>query len=85
MSDTSRHVLDVQALADAIALVARHRDISMRTVSAETGLSPSTITRLSQGQKPDADGLVTLLVWLKTDAAAFAVPRPTGSEENPND
>ncbi len=47
----------------------------MRDVSAETGLSPSTLTRLGQGQKPDADGLVTLLAWLKAEAAEFAVPR----------
>jgi transcriptional regulator with XRE-family HTH domain len=75
MSDQSRHVLDVQALAAAVETVARHRGISNRVVAAETGLSASTITRLSQGQKPDADGLVTLLAWLKADAAAFAAER----------
>jgi transcriptional regulator with XRE-family HTH domain len=81
MSDTSRRVLDVQALAAAVETVARHRGISMRAVAAETGLSASTITRLSQGQKPDADALVTLLAWLNADAAAFAATRPAGSEE----
>ena len=49
----------------------------MRDVAAETGLSPSTLTRIAQGQKPDADALVTLLAWLNADAAAFAVPRAT--------
>jgi transcriptional regulator with XRE-family HTH domain len=80
MSDTSKQVLDVKALAAAITVVARHRDISMRVVAAETGLSPSSITRLTQGQKPDADGLVTLLSWLKADASAFAIPRPAENE-----
>ena len=85
MSDTSRRVLDVQALAAAVETVARHRGISNRDVAAETGLSASTITRLSQGQKPDADGLVTLLAWLKADASAFAVERPVdaGTESEP--
>lgn len=81
MSDQTKRVLDVQALAAAITTVARHRGISMRTVAAETGLSPSTITRLSQGRKPDADALVTLLAWLKAEASAFAIPRPAGNEE----
>lgn len=64
MSSGSNTVLDVAALSSAVATVARHRQISMRDVAAETGLSPSTLTRLSQGQKPDADALVTLLTWL---------------------
>jgi transcriptional regulator with XRE-family HTH domain len=76
MSDATRQVLDVTALAAAITSVARHRKISMRDVAKETGLSPSSLTRLTQGQKPDADGLVTLLAWLNADAAAFVVPRP---------
>jgi transcriptional regulator with XRE-family HTH domain len=75
MSDTSLKVLDVAKLAAAIETVTRHRKISMREVAAETGLSPSTLTRLVQGQKPDADGLVTLLAWLNAEASAFAAPR----------
>lgn len=64
MADSSRYVLDTAALALAIDLISRHRGISMRTVAAETGLSPSTLTRIGQGQKPDADSLLTLLAWL---------------------
>lgn len=75
MSDASRQVLDITALAAAIETVTRHRKISMRDVAAETGLSPSTLTRLTQGQKPDADGLVTLLAWLNAEASVFAVLR----------
>lgn len=80
MSDTSRQVLDVAALAAAVETVTRHRKISMRDVAAETGLSPSTLTRLAQGQKPDADALVTLLAWLNAEAATFAVPRDPGPQ-----
>ena len=75
MSDATRKVLDVPALTAALTSVVRHRKITMRDVAAETGLSPSTLTRLAQGQKPDADGLVTLLAWLNADAADFAVLR----------
>jgi transcriptional regulator with XRE-family HTH domain len=75
MSDATNRVLDVTALAAAVTLVARHRKITMREVARETGLSPSSLTRLAQGQKPDADALVTLLAWLNAEAATFAVPR----------
>jgi transcriptional regulator with XRE-family HTH domain len=64
MAERAHFELDVRALAAAVATIARHRNLSMRAVAAETGLSASTLTRLSQGQKPDADGLVTLLSWL---------------------
>jgi transcriptional regulator with XRE-family HTH domain len=79
VSGTSRQVLDIAALNTAVASVARHRKISMRDVAAETGLSSSTLTRIAQGQKPDADALVTLLAWLNADAAEFAVPREGGT------
>ena len=85
MSDASRQVLDVAALATAVTAVARHRKISMRDVAAETGLSASTLTRLTQGQKPDADGLITLLAWLDADAATFAVPRPAEARTQAGD
>lgn len=64
MADTSRHVLDASALHHAVAAVALHRRIGLRTVASETGISPSTLTRLKNGQKPDADGLMSLLAWL---------------------
>ena len=74
MSTATRHVLDTAALHAAVEAVAAHRGLSMRDVAAETGLSPSTVTRLSQGQKPDADALVSLLAWLG-HKPRFTVPR----------
>jgi hypothetical protein len=56
---------------------ARKTEAFLRAVAAETGLSPSTLTRLGQGQKPDADALVTLLAWLNADASTFAQERPS--------
>ena len=86
MSETSKQVLDVKALAAAIDTVARHRGISMRAVATETGLSPSSLTRIAGGQKPDADGLVTLLSWLNAKASAFTIPRPPDEiNDNPEE
>jgi transcriptional regulator with XRE-family HTH domain len=75
MSTATRCELDTAALSAAILTVSQHRKISLRDVAAETGLSPSTLTRLSQGQKPDADALLTLLVWLNADADRFTRDR----------
>ena len=78
MADLTRYVLDSAALASAITTIARHRKISMNQVARETGLSPSTLTRLSQGHKLDADGLLTVLMWLGDDAWPFARERENG-------
>lgn len=67
----SRWVLDVPKLAAAVETVRRHRGISARDIAAETGLSPSTLTRLGQGQRPDADGLVSLLAWLNAEIRPY--------------
>jgi transcriptional regulator with XRE-family HTH domain len=53
----------------------RHRGLSDRKAAEEIGISPSTITRMSQGKKPDADALVSLLAWLQADAVLFTRPR----------
>ena len=76
----SRWVLDVEKLAAAVETVRRHRGISSRAVAAEIGVSPSTMTRLSQGQRPDADALVSLLAWLNAEIRTY-----TREGEEPND
>lgn len=63
--------LDIDKLAVAVDTVLRYRGISARAAAAEIGVSPSTLTRLKQGQKPDADGLVSLLAWLNAEAHTF--------------
>lgn len=67
------HRLDTDALH--LALYARmHREkLSARQVAEQTGVSASTLTRIKQGQRPDADGLVTLLVWLGRGIEDFTV------------
>lgn len=66
----SRH-LDVPRLAEAVRVITRHRNITMREAAAEMGVPPSGLTRLTQGRKPDADGLLSLLAWLRADASEY--------------
>lgn len=79
----SRYELDIARLADAVETIKRHRGITGRKVAEETGLSPSTVTRIAQGRKPDADALVSLLAWLHTGAVLFTRPRAGSETEEP--
>jgi transcriptional regulator with XRE-family HTH domain len=44
---------------------------SWRKLADEIGVSPSTLSRLGQGQRPDADGFATLVSWLGVPAETF--------------
>lgn len=59
-------VFDVEALYLALDKARRGAGIRWRDIAREAGVSPSTLTRIGQGKRPDADGLVRLLLWLGT-------------------
>jgi transcriptional regulator with XRE-family HTH domain len=70
----ARHVLNVAALYAALDQQRGEDGLSWRQVAAETGLSPSTFTRLADGQRPDVDALCSLLVWLQASLRQFTRP-----------
>lgn len=45
--------------------------ISWRQLASEIGVSPSLLSRLGQGLRPDADGFATLVSWLGVPAEEF--------------
>lgn len=47
------------------------RVVSWRTLAKEIGVSPSLLSRISNGQKPDADGFATIVKWLGVPAEQF--------------
>jgi transcriptional regulator with XRE-family HTH domain len=47
------------------------RRITWKQVSEESGVSASTLTRISQGRRPDVDSLAALLAWSGLNADAF--------------
>ena len=47
------------------------KGLNWKEVSAQSGVSASTLTRMSQGRRPDIDGLALLLGWSGLDAANF--------------
>jgi len=67
---------DVSALYSALDSERIARNLNWKEVSAKSGVSASTLTRLSQGRRPDVDSLAALTRWLRIPADHFMTPRP---------
>lgn len=65
-------VVDVEALYGALETRRERKGASWREIATDLDLSPSTFTRLAQGQRPDIDTFSTLLAWLDLPATTFA-------------
>lgn len=62
---------DVDALHAALDGERIARGLTWKDVSAECGVSASTLTRLSQGKRPDVDSLTALTHWIGVSADRF--------------
>jgi transcriptional regulator with XRE-family HTH domain len=68
-----------------ISLIARSLDsrmstegLSLRRVAKLLSLSPSTLTRIRQGERPDAETLAVLMDWLSLETKDVLVPMAEG-------
>jgi transcriptional regulator with XRE-family HTH domain len=68
-----RTKIDVQGLYAALDAERTARGLSWRQLANEIGVSPSLLSRLSNDQRPDADGFATLVRWLNMPAEEFMV------------
>lgn len=69
--------LDVSALYVSLDAARIERgDLSWREVARQAGISPSTLTRMAQGKRPDVDGLAALVRWLGIPVEQFIRSRP---------
>lgn len=64
-ADAFYHVLDAERSA---------RRLTWKDVAAQTGVSPSTLTRLGQGRRPDVDSFARLVAWGGFTADQFVHP-----------
>lgn len=62
---------DVAALHAAMESERRTRRLTWKDVAAQSGVSASTLTRLSQGRQPDVNSLAALTAWLGMSADHF--------------
>ena len=62
---------DVAALRAALDSERRSRRLTWKDVALQSGVSASTLTRLSQGRQPDVNSLAALTAWLGLSADHF--------------
>lgn len=74
----SAYRLDVPELYRLLDVRRRSEGLSWRRVAVAVGLSSSTFSRLRAGHAPDADALVSLLVWLDRDSDIAYLIKPGG-------
>lgn len=76
----STHRLDVEELHRRLDVRRQQQRLSWRQLAARLDLSASTLSRLADGKRPDADALVSLLVWLDLDDGLNYVIKPKESQ-----
>ncbi len=69
--DVRTNRFDVATLYAAMDSERRFRRLNWKDVAAESGVSASTLTRLSQGRRPDVNSLAALTSWLGMSADHF--------------
>jgi transcriptional regulator with XRE-family HTH domain len=67
---------DAEAFYAALARVVQARKVPWRQVARETGVTPSTLSRMAHGRRPDAASLAVLSAWAGLNPADF-VKKPT--------
>ena len=80
----ARDRLDTEALYAALDAQRTARELSWRQLAKEVGVSPSTMTRLANGQRPDVDAFAGLVHWLGQPADAFLVTDDQAPREEPD-
>lgn len=63
---------DWEGLYAALDRIRQDRGLTWKAVSAETGISASTLSRLPRGHRPDLESLLRLVEWANLDLNAFA-------------
>ena len=74
---------DVVGFYYALDSTRKSRNISWRAVAHEAGISPSTLTRMAQGKRPDVDSLAKLTVWSGLKSDDFVRSEGSKSEAEP--
>ena len=75
----SAYLLDVPELRRRLDARRREQGLTWRQLADRLGISPSTFSRLADDKRPDADALVTLLVWLDLDTDIALIIKPKGA------
>lgn len=67
----AKTTINTAALHAALDAARQERQLSWRALASEVGVSPSVLSRLGNGLKPDTDGFATIIAWLRLPAEDF--------------
>jgi transcriptional regulator with XRE-family HTH domain len=62
-----RIAFDPRAFYSALDATRQNRGLQWKDVAQKAGVSPSTLTRIAQGKRPDIDGFFALVKWAGLD------------------
>jgi hypothetical protein len=72
VAEDSQHMkFDFEKFYQAVNAKRTARAASWRQVAREVGIGKSTLARMSQNKRPDADGLAALSFWAELNPADF--------------
>lgn len=69
--NTGNKGFNCMAFYEAINTTREARQLNWKQVSSETSVGASTLTRMAQGKRPDADSLAALAAWSGLNPADF--------------
>lgn len=67
----AKTTINTTALYAALDAARTQRELSWRALAKEIGVSPSLLSRVGNGLKPDTDGFATIVGWLRVPAEQF--------------
>jgi len=67
----AKSTIDVESLYADLDRARSARGLSWRGLAAEIGVSSALLSRIGNGLKPDTDGFVTLVRWLRMPAEHY--------------
>ncbi len=67
----AKTTINTAVLYSALDGARQERQLSWRALAGEIGVSPSLLSRLGNGLKPDTDGFATIIAWLRLPAEDF--------------
>lgn len=69
----AKTTINTSGLYSALDAARQERGFSWRALASAIGVSPSLLSRLGNGLKPDSDGFATIVAWLRLPAEQFFV------------
>jgi transcriptional regulator with XRE-family HTH domain len=75
--------VDVGGLYAALDAARASKELSWRQLAKEIGVSPSTMTRMGNSQKPEINAFAAMVRWLNMPAETFMIDEDTAPQAAP--